>query len=107
MQTDNKTLVDCVDKCFALSVNPQVPIDQQEAFQNRGFELRSRLVTLLHASFAEGTKEVTDANGKIREVNRKLKDTVANLQKIADTVAAVSNLVSILDDLFKLPFAFM
>jgi len=107
MQTDNKTLVDCIDRCFALSVNPKIPIDQQAIFQNKGFELRSRLVTLLHASFADGTKEVTDANAKIAEVNRKLKDAVDNLQKIADTVAAVGNLVSILDDLFKLPFAFM
>jgi hypothetical protein len=107
MQTDNKSLVDCIDKCFALSVNPAIPIDQQEAYQIKGFELRSRLVTLLHAAFADGTAEVVAANAEIASVNQKLKDTVDKLQHIADTIAAVSNLVGTLDSLFKLPFAFM
>jgi hypothetical protein len=106
MQTDNKALVECINRCFALSVNPDFSIEEQEIYQKRGFELRARLMTLLHAIFTEGTLQVKEANLKIKEVNKMLKERLQKLQNAADTIAAVSGLVSILDDLLKLPFAF-
>jgi hypothetical protein len=106
MKTDNKTLLDNVERSFELSVNAEIPREEQKQYEARGFELRARLMTLLTAEFANGTKAVTDANAKIKEVNTLLKNRLKSLQSAAATVAALGNLVTILDDLFKLPFSF-
>lgn len=106
MQTDNKTLVDCVNKCFALAANASIPSNEQDIYFERGDRLRARLMTLLHADFTAGTQQIRDANGKIKEVNKILKERLQGLQNAADTVKALGDLVSIIDDLFKLPFIF-
>lgn len=107
MKTDNKTLLENIEKSFELSVHPDIPRDEQKQYEARGFELRARLMTLLTAEFAEGTKAVQDANAKIKEVNKLLKNRLQSLQSAAATVAGLGQLVTILDDLFKLPFTFI
>jgi len=106
MKTDNKTLTDDVDRCFQLAVAPGIPAKERQSYDDRGWELRARLITLLAAEFADGTKQVTDANKKMKEVNKLLKDRLTQLGNAAATVKALGDLVGILDDLFKLPFSF-
>lgn len=106
MQTDNKTLVDIVDRTFALAVDPDLSGAQRQQYLNQGFALRARLMTLLTAQFADGTQAVVAANAKIKEVNKLLKQKLKDLQGIADTVGALVQLVSVIDDLFQLPFTF-
>lgn len=107
MQTDNKTLVECINKCFALAANSTIPEDEQKFYFDRGDLLRKRLVTLLHADFTQGTASIKQANSKLKEVNKILKERLQGLQSAANTVDALGNLVSIIDDLFKLPFNFI
>jgi hypothetical protein len=107
MQTDNQTLLDNVERTFELAVDPDLTDEQRDECQRNGTELRARLVTLMAARFEEGTQDVLAANAKIREVNAILKKNRKDLEGIAQTVKAVADLVSIVDDLFKLPFSFV
>ena len=106
MQTDNKVLLDNVEQAFALAVHPDISREQQKQFESKGFELRARLMTLLTAIFDEGTQAVLDANKQIGDVNKRLKNTLNDINSAASTIAALSQLVSTLDSLFKLPFSF-
>jgi hypothetical protein len=107
MQTDNKTLLDNVERAFEMAVDPDLNAAQRKKYLNSGFALRARLMTLLTAQFDEGAQPVLAANAKIKEVNAQLKKKLKDLEGIANTVAALGQLVSILDDLFKLPFSFV
>lgn len=107
MKTENKVLLDNVEMAFELAVAPGVSKAERKQHLEQGFALRLRLITLLTAEFDDGTQAVLDANSKIKEVNKLLKQKLRDLQNIANTVTALKNLVSILDDLFKLPFAFL
>lgn len=107
MQTDNKTLVDVINRCFALASNAAIPIEEQEIYSARGDKLRKFLMTLLHADFTDGAASIQKANSKLREVNRILKERLQNLQTAARTVEAIGNLVGIIDSLFQLPFKFI
>jgi hypothetical protein len=64
-------------------------------------------VTLMAARFADGTPKVLEANAKIKEVNSLLKQNLTDLDGIAKKISAIGSLVSIIDDLFKLPFSFV
>jgi|ERR1041385_3382911 len=107
MQTDNKTLLDNVERALHLAVDPNLTDDQRKEYLTKGTELRSRLVTLMAARFDDGTQAVVQANAKIKEVNNLLKQNLKDLQGITDTLNAIGDLVSIIDDLFKLPFTFV
>jgi|SRR5678816_2518354 hypothetical protein len=107
MQTDNQILLDNVERTLHLAVDPTLTEAQRKEYLNKGIELRSRLVTLMAARFAEGTQKVLEANAKIKEVNSLLKQNLKDLQGVAKTLDAIGKLVSIIDDLFKLPFAFV
>jgi hypothetical protein len=107
MQTDNQTLLDNVERTLHLAVDPNLTDEQRKAFLSQGTELRARLVTLMAARFQEGTPKVLEANAKIKEVNSLLKQNLTDLEGIAKKVSAVASLVSIIDDLFKLPFSFV
>ena len=105
MKTDNKTLVENIDLAFEMAGLSDLSNEVSKDFLNKGFQLRSRLVTLLAAVFEEGTAQVTAANKQIKVVNKKLKETADDLQNAADTLAALGNLVTVLDGLIKLPFS--
>lgn len=107
MQTDNQTLLDNVERTLRLAVDPNLTDEQRKAFLNQGTELRTRLVTLMAARFEEGTPKVLEANAKIKEVNSLLKQNLTDLEGIAKKLSAIGSLVSIIDDLFKLPFSFV
>lgn len=107
MQTDNTTLLNCVNRCFALASDASIPAEEQQIYFERGDRLRARLMTLLHAQFAEGTQAITSANAELKKVNAILKERLQGLQNAANTVGALDNLVSIIDDLFQLPFTFV
>lgn len=107
MQTDNQTLLDNVERALRLAVDPSLTDEQRKEYLNKGTELRARLVTLMAARFEEGTQKVLEANAKIREVNSLLKQNLKDLQGVVQTLHAISGLVSIIDDLFKLPFSFV
>jgi len=106
MKTDNKVLLDDVERCFELAVAPGIPASERKKYDDRGWELRARLTTLLAAEFADGTQQVTTANAKIREVNKLLKARLTQLGNAANTIQALGELVSVIDDLFQLPFIF-
>jgi hypothetical protein len=106
MQTDNTTLLDNVQRTLELAVSPDLTDEQRHDYLEKGTALRSRLMTLLTANFNDGTQEVLNANAEIKQVNAKLKQKLKDLQGVAETVGALASLVSTLDDLFKLPFAF-
>lgn len=105
MKTDNKTLVDNIDLAFEMAGRSDLSNEVCKEFLNKGFQLRSRLITLLAAIFEEGTPQVTAANKQIKAVNKKLKDAADDIQEAADTLVGLSNLVKVLDDLIKLPFS--
>ncbi len=107
MQTDNQTLAACVQWIFQLSVHPDIPNAERKQYDALGYRLRLRLVTLLSAKFDDGTPQVIAANKKIKEVNALLKKRLQGLQGAAETVGAIGDLVSIIDDLFQLPFTFV
>ncbi len=107
MQTDNKTLLDDVERTFKLALDSSVPLDERIQYDAMAHKLRTRLVSLLAARFDEGTPAVSAANKKIKEVNAVLKKRLENLESAAKTIGALADLVSIIDDLFKLPFAFV
>jgi len=107
MQADNQTLLDNVERTLQLAVDPNLTDAQRKDALIKGTQLRSRLVTLMAARFEDGTQKVVDANAKIKEVNGLLKQNLKDLQGIVKTLNAVGNLVSIVDDLFKLPFSFV
>lgn len=106
MQTDNSTLLDNVERAFELAVDPDLSDQQRQQYLENGIALRSRLMTLMTANFNDGTQAVLDANAKIKQVNDRLKQKLKDLQGVAATIGSLGQLVSILDDLFKLPFAF-
>lgn len=107
MQTDNQTLLDNVERALRLAVDPNLSDEQRKECLRQGAELRARLVTLMSARFEDGTQAVLAANGKIKEVNAILKKNKKDLEGIAKTIESIANLVSIIDDLFQLPFAFV
>ena len=107
MKTENKTLLDNVELAFELAVDPGLGKVERKQHLEQGFALRLRLITLLTAEFDDGTPAVLAANVKIKEVNKLLRQKLKDIKNVANTVAALKNLVSILDDLFKLPFAFL
>jgi hypothetical protein len=107
MQTDNKTLLDNVERALQLAVDPDLTKAQRKQYRAQGMELRARLVTLLSLEFADGTQQVRDANGKIKEVNALLKQKLKDLQGVAKTVKALGDLVGVVDDLLKLSATFI
>lgn len=107
MRTDNTTLLNCVNRCFALASDATIPAEEQQIYFERGDRLRARLMTLLHAQFTGGAQEISSANAELRKVNKILKDRLQGLENAANTIGALGNLVSIIDDLFKLPFTFV
>lgn len=107
MKTDNQTLLDTAERAFELAVHPDLSQAERKQHLDKGLELRARLMTLLTAEFRDGTPAVIEANTKIRQVNAQLRQKLADIQSVVDTVAALTQLVSILDDLFKLPFSFV
>src|SRR5690242_16087117 len=106
MQTDNTTLLDNVERALQLAVDPDLTDEQRDEYLNKGTDLRARLVTLMAARFDDGTQAVLDANAKITDVNSLLKKDLKDLEGVAKTLKALGDLVSIIDDLFKLPFTF-
>lgn len=107
MQTDNTTLHACINRCFALASDASIPASEQKKYFDYGDKLRARLMTLLRAHFHEGTAEVKAVNIALKKVNKTLKDRLNGIESAANTVGALGNLVSIVDDLFKLPFIFV
>lgn len=107
MQTDNQTLLDCVERITQLAVHPNIPNAERRKYDEYGYALHIRLVTLLSIKFDDGTQQVIAANAKISEVNALLKKRLSDLQSAQKTVAGISELVAIIDDLMKLAFAFI
>lgn len=107
MQTDNTTLHTCINRCFALASDANIPPAEQKKYFAYGDALRARLMTLLRAHFDDGTPEVRAANSSLKKVTKTLKDRLDGIEDAANTVGALGKLVSILDDLFKLPFTFV
>ncbi len=107
MQTDNTTLHACINRCFALASDANIPVAEQKKYFAYGDALRARLMTLLRAHFQDGTSNVLAVNGSLKKVNKTLKNRLDGIENAANTVGALGNLVSILDDLFKLPFTFV
>lgn len=107
MQTDNTTLHSCINRCFALASDASIPTAEQKKYFAYGDALRARLITLLRAHFQDGTADVLAVNSSLKKVNKKLKARLDGLENAANTIGALGNLVSIIDDLFQLPFTFV
>ncbi|CAN5273454.1 hypothetical protein BH10ACI1_BH10ACI1_33990 [soil metagenome] len=107
MQTDNKTLLSNVETTFKLALDASLPLEERIQYDALGHKLRTRLVSLLSAKFVEGTPAVSVANKKMKEVNAVLKKRLEKLESAAKTIGALADLISIIDDLFKLPFLFV
>jgi len=105
MKTDNKTLVENIDLALEMAGRSDLSDEVCKKYLDQGFHLRERLIVLLARAFEDGTAQVTAANELIGDVNKRLKEAAAEIQKAAETLAALNELVSTLDDLIKLPFS--
>lgn len=106
VDTDN--LAAAVRLCFANARDLQFSTEQRQEFLFQGKRLRGALVNLISAQFDEGiTPEVNAANSELRSITRRLKDTKATLERYAETVERISNLVGALDGLLKLVAKFV
>ena len=105
-RNDNKQLVVCIEKCFDLSMDGRLTQPRRSEMLALGKRLRGSLINLLSAEFADDLKAVKDANQKLQAVNQTLTDSIAAINKIADTVKEVTRLVTSLDKLLKLVVSF-
>jgi hypothetical protein len=101
MKTDNQELVKCIEACLDLSMDDRLPQNRQNEMLALGKRLRGSLINLLTAEFPEDLNQVEEANQELYSINKTLKDKNQAIEKIADTISKLGQVVKILDGLLK------
>ncbi|BBO16596.1 conserved hypothetical protein [Candidatus Brocadia pituitae] len=107
MKITNTELAQLVERCFDLSMDARLNINERKDFLAIGKRLRGSLLNLLSAQFKDNTQAVIDANNQLKVLNAKLQDTISVLQNIAQVITQLGSLVKILDDLLKTASSFV
>jgi hypothetical protein len=105
MKTDNQEIVKCIEACLDLSMDERLTQARQNEMLALGKRLRGSLVNLLTAEFPEDLQQVKEANSQLQLVNQALDDRKKAIEKIAETISKVNQVVKVLDKLLK--FAIM
>jgi hypothetical protein len=107
MTLDTITLTTIINRCFEYSLDGQLSESKRAKFLVQGKRLRGHLMNLLSAQFEEGTQAVLDANAKLKEVNKELKDSAAVIENAVNTLSNIAQLVGSLDRLLSIAVAFV
>lgn len=94
---DTETLTRVVNRCFDLSMSGALPQETRAAYLTQGKRLRELLMRLLGARFDERSAEFKQASDSMTEVNKTLEQAAADLDKLTQAVARVTELAGYLD----------
>src|SRR5512142_1339687 len=88
--------------CFANArANETFSPEQCAEFLFQGKRLRGLLVNLISATFTTPVPEVDEANDQLDALVTRLDDTAETLQKYADTIERIGEVVALLDRALK------
>ena len=104
---ETTALAEIVKDVFLLSMDLRVPSELQGLLHAIGTKLRTQLRELLNKVFDAGTAELLAANETITEVNARLKQAKADIDRVANTVEGLGKLAKQLDDLLKIAGVFL
>jgi len=107
MRIDGKQLVQCINFCLDLSMDGRLTDQQQSEALALAKRLRGSLMNLLTAEFPKDSVAVKEATEKLKSANEMLKQTKEQIDKFANTVAAVNEVLSKLDGLLSIVGKFL
>lgn len=99
---DTTTLAEAVKTTFHLSMNGGLSLAKRAQLDALGGKMRNQLRALLGEVFDSGTPALLDANEKIRSVNRQLDEAKTSLDRVADAIEGIGNLIASLDKLLSI-----
>jgi ABC-type transporter Mla subunit MlaD len=101
MRADHQQLVKCIEACLDLSMDDRLSQASQNEMLALGKRLRGSLVNLLTAEFADDLKQVNEANTQLQVISKTLADKNAAIDRIAEVISQVGQVVKELDALLK------
>jgi phage-related tail fiber protein len=103
MQVSDQDLFAAARECLLLSMNGALSPADQDAFLEKGQQLRTQRTILAGHEFTQDVHRqwVQDANTRLAQVNAALAVAAQNIQNTIAAVAAVGSLVAVLDRLVK------
>lgn len=99
---DVATLASVINDCFKASRDLRYRASWRGSFLSAGITLRGQLNTLVGEIFDQGSVELLEANKKIKKLNLDLKQTLAVIEKAADTIEQLGDLVGQLTELIDI-----
>lgn len=94
---DIPKLAECTERCFDLSADGRLTDGQQKSYLQKGRQLRIRLTELVALRFEQETAHLKAANEALTSVNSKLKSDLDGINRAAETIKAVADVVGKID----------
>ncbi|MBO0950994.1 hypothetical protein [Fibrella forsythiae] len=98
---DTEQLAGAAQKSFTLARDGRLSAVQQGNMLTQGMRLRASLISALSAEFADGVKQVDEANQQLTDLNQGLLDSATAITNIADTIKQAASAATLLEKLLK------
>lgn len=96
---DVETLAALIRTCFAAAKDGRYSRAQRGLLTSTGTQLRDQMVLLIKEVFEKNSAELIAANDAIKKVNAELKAALVEINRMADAIEAVGDLVEQITDL--------
>jgi chromosome segregation ATPase len=93
---------DSLTELDILAASPTLSEADFQAIRKKRRELDRTQLALVQASFKESTQRFQKATAAIADANQELEETIDDVSKVAETLAAVSVLIGAAEDLLSI-----
>lgn len=105
LKIDSAALTRCIEKCFAMSRDGRLSLEQRRGFLIQGKVLRGHLINLISAVF-DDARAVEEADQAMRDLNQKLVEAFNDLAAISQALEVLASVSGLLGNLLKLAVSF-